>query len=50
MNRFKNDFGHVPLWLKVSKLCHYHIGHGGEILGLVEDNRHRRFPIPSGGL
>ena len=48
MNWFLNDFGHVSL--KLSKLCHYYIGHGGEILGLVEDNRHRRSPIPSGGL
>ena len=48
MNCFQNDFGHVPL--KVSKLSHYFIGHGGEISGEVEDNRHRRSPIPSGGL
>ena len=46
MSCFKNDFGHVPL--KVSKLCHYFIGHGGEISGVVEDNRHRRSPIMSG--
>ena len=48
MNCFLNDFGHVPL--KIIKLCHNYIGHGVEVSGLVEDNKHCRSPIPSGGL
>ena len=40
--------GHVPL--EVSKLCYYFMRHNGEISGVVEDSRHRRSPIPSGGL
>ena len=40
--------GHVPL--QVSKLCYYFMCHNGEISGVVEDSRHRRSPIPSGGL
>ena len=40
--------GHVPL--EVSKLCYYFMCHNGEISGVVEDSRHRRSPIPSGGL
>ena len=40
--------GHVPL--EVSKLCYYFICHNVEISGVVEDSRHRRSPIPSGGL
>ena len=40
--------GRVPL--EVSKLCYYFMCHNGEISGVVEDSRHRRSPIPSGGL
>ena len=31
-------------------LVRYFMCHGGEIDGVVEDSRHRRSPIPSGGL
>ena len=44
----RSSIGHVPL--KVSKLCNYYIGHGGEISAVVEDNRHHRYTVPSGGL
>ena len=48
MNCFKNDFGHVAL--KISKLFHYFIGHGGEVSGVVEVNKHFWSPISPGGL
>ena len=46
MNCFKNYFRHVQL--KLSKLCHLFLGHGGEISGfIVKDNKHCRSPISS---
>ena len=44
----KVTVGHVSL--EVSERCQYFIQHGGVIEGVVEDDKARRSPIPSGGL
>ncbi|KAL5269491.1 hypothetical protein ACHWQZ_G003095, partial [Mnemiopsis leidyi] len=40
--------GNIPY--EVSKYCHYFMCHSGESNGVVDDSRHSRSPIPSGGL